>query len=136
MIGRPSRRCFLRILGAGGALIALPALGQTAWTIQGSERGVLRLVFYSDVHARTEWETPTALMMAAVAINAQKADLVLGGGDLIEGGFSSTSEEVAPRWDDYMAMHSAIEGEHHAVIGNHDLVGALPKDGSPPAADR
>jgi Icc protein len=135
MIGRPSRRCFLRILGAGGALTALPALAQTAWTIRGSERGVLRLVFYSDVHARTEWETPTALMMAANAINAQKADLVLGGGDLIEGGFSSTSEEVAPRWDDYMAMHSAIEGEHHAVIGNHDLVGALPMDGSPPAAD-
>jgi len=135
MIGRPSRRYFLKTLGAGGALIASPALAQTAWTIRGSERGVLRLVFYGDVHARTEWETPTALMMAAGAINAQKADLVLGGGDLITDGFDSTSEEVAPRWDAYMAMHSAIEGEHHAAIGNHDLVGVLPKDGSPPAAD-
>jgi 3',5'-cyclic AMP phosphodiesterase CpdA len=122
-------------LGAGGALIAWPALGQTAWTIQGSEHGVLRLLFYTDVHARPEWETPTALMMAADAINAQKADLVLGGGDLIDGGFGSTSGEVTLRWNDYMAMHSAIEGEHHAVIGNHDLVGARPKDGSPPAAD-
>ena len=118
MIGRPSRRCFLKTLGAGGALIASPVLAQTAWTIEGSERGVLRLVFYGDVHARTEWETPTALMMAAGAINAQKADLVLGGGDLITDGFDSTSEEVAPRWDAYMAMHSAIEGEHHAVIGH------------------
>ncbi|MCH8883160.1 MAG: metallophosphoesterase, partial [SAR324 cluster bacterium] len=68
-------------------------------------------------------------------LNAQKADLVLGGGDLITDGFESTSEEVAPRWNAYMAMHSAIEGEHHAVIGNHDLVGALPKDGSAPAND-
>ena len=135
MIGRPSRRRFLQALSASGALIASPALGQTAWTIQGSERGVLRLVFYSDVHTRTEWETPTALMMAAGAINAQKADLVLGGGDLITDGFDSTSEEVAPRWDAYMAMHSAIESEHHAAIGNHDLVGALPKDGSPSAED-
>ena len=135
MIGRPSRRRFLQTLSASGVLIASPALGQNAWTIQGSERGVLRLIFYSDVHARTEWETPTAIMMAASAINAQKADLVLGGGDLITDGFDSTSEEVAPRWDAYMAMHSAIEGEHHAAIGNHDLVGALPKDGSPPAAD-
>ncbi len=50
MIGRPSRRYFLKTLGAGGALIASPALAQTAWTIRGSERGVLRLVFYSDVH--------------------------------------------------------------------------------------
>jgi 3',5'-cyclic AMP phosphodiesterase CpdA len=135
MIGRPSRRCFLKTLGAGGAMIASPALGKIAWTIEGSERGALRLVFYTDVHARTEWETPTALMMAADAINAQGADLVLGGGDLIEGGFNSTPGEIAPRWDDYMAMHSAIEGEHHAAIGNHDLVGALPKDGSPPTAD-
>jgi len=135
MIGRPSRRRFLQTLSASGALIASPALGQNAWTIQGSERGVLRLIFYSDVHARTEWETPTAIMMAASAINAQKADLVLGGGDLITDGFDSTSEEVATRWDAYMAMPSAIEGEHHAAIGNHDLVGALPKDGSPPAAD-
>ncbi|HIF08676.1 MAG TPA: hypothetical protein EYQ81_01705 [Sneathiellales bacterium] len=98
-------------------------------------QGRLRIVFYSDVHARTEWETPTALMMAADAINAQKADLVLGGGDLITDGFDSTSEEVAPRWNTYMVMHSAIEGEHHAAIGNHDLVGALPKDGSAPADD-
>ena len=136
MIGKPSRRRFPQALSASGALMASPsALGQTAWTIQGSERGALKLVFYSDVHARTEWETPAALMMAADAINAQGADLVLGGGDLIEGGFNATSGEVAPRWDDYMVMHSAIEGEHHAVIGNHDLVGALPRDGSPPAAD-
>ena len=135
MIGRPSRRCFLKTLGAGGAMIASPALGKIAWTIEGSERGVLRLVFYTDVHARTEWETPTALMMAADAINAQGADLVLGGGDLIEGGFDATSGQVAPRWDDYMAMHGAIEGEHHTVIGNRDLVGARPRDGSPPAAD-
>jgi 3',5'-cyclic AMP phosphodiesterase CpdA len=136
MIGKLSRRRFLRTLGAGGALIASPpALGQTAWTILGSERGALRIVFYSDVHARTEWETPTALLTAADAINAQKADLVLGGGDLITDGFESTSEEVAPRWNAYMAMHSAIEGEHHVAIGNHDLVGALPKDGSAPAGD-
>jgi 3',5'-cyclic AMP phosphodiesterase CpdA len=136
MTGKPSRRRFLQALSASGALVAsTSALGQTAWTIQGSERGALKLIFYSDVHARTEWETPAALIMAAGAINAQKADLVLGGGDLITDGFQSTSEQVAPRWDAYMAMHHALESEHHAAIGNHDLVGALPKDGSPPAAD-
>jgi 3',5'-cyclic AMP phosphodiesterase CpdA len=135
MIGMPSRRRFLQTLSASGALIASPALGRSAWAIQGSERGVLKLIFYSDVHSRTEWGAPTGVMMAAGAINAQKPDLVLGGGDLITDGFDSTSEEVAPRWDVYMAMHDAIEAEHHAAIGNHDLVGAEPKDGSPPAAD-
>lgn len=135
MSGRPTRRRVLQALGAGGALIASPALAQSVWPARGSERGRLKLVFYSDVHARVEWQTPEAMMKAAGAINAQKADLVLGGGDLITDGFDSTSQEVAPRWDAYMAMHDAIEGEHHAAIGNHDLVAALPKDGSPPAAD-
>ncbi len=65
MIRRPSRRRFLQSLGASGAVIVSPAiLGQTACSMQGSERGVLRLVFYSDVHARTEWEwsSPTDLV--------------------------------------------------------------------------
>ncbi len=112
-----------------------PVLGRAVWNIQGSERGDLRLVFYTDVHARTEWETPNALMMAAASINAQKADLVIAGGDLITEGFDSTSETAAPRWDAYMAMHREIEADHHTTIGNHDLVGAQPKDGSRPAAD-
>ena len=74
MIGEPSRRRFLKTLGAGGALIVLPpALGQTACTIQGSERGVLRLVFYTDVHARTEWETPNALMMGSRSRGSRRA---------------------------------------------------------------
>lgn len=136
MTERPSRRRFLQGLGAGGALLAAgPALAETAWTIRGAERGDLRLVFYTDLHTRTEWETPTALMMAAGAINAQKPDLVVCGGDVITDGFEATSQQVAPRWDAYMAMHDTILGEHHVVIGNHDLVGVLPEDGSPPAAD-
>jgi len=135
MIGALSRRCFLKAAGAGGALIAAPGLGHTAWSMQGSQRGALRLVFYTDIHARTAADTPAALAMAAEAINAQKPDLVVCGGDLIAGGFAATSDEVAPRWDAYADMEKAIEGEHHAVIGNHDLVGARRNDGQVPATD-
>ncbi len=95
----------------------------------------LRIVFFSDVHARTEWGTPEALALAAQAINAQDADLVLGGGDLITDGFQSGPAAVAARWDAYMAFHDALEGRVHTVIGNHDLVAAVPEDGSAPAAD-
>lgn len=136
MTGALSRRYFLKSLSAGGALIASPAIAQTSWSIQGSGRGVLRLVFYTDIHANAEGETPAALAMAAAAINAQRADLVLCGGDLIGGGFDSRSDEVAPRWDAYMDMASAIEAEHHVVIGNHDLVGARLKNGSAAADPR
>ena len=135
MTDRFSRRFFLGGLAAGGTLAASPVLARTGWSIRGSDRGALRLVFYTDVHARTERETPTALAMATGAINAQSPDLVLCGGDLITGGFDSTAETVAPRWDAYMAMASAIEGEHHSVIGNHDIVAARPADGSAAATD-
>jgi 3',5'-cyclic-AMP phosphodiesterase len=135
MTGAQSRRSFLRSLGATGTLIASPSLARTSWGIQGSGRGALRLVFYTDVHADAKPQTSEALTMAAAAINAQKADLVLCGGDLIGGGFDSSSDEVAPRWDAYMNLARAIEAEHHAVVGNHDLVGARPKDGSAAAPD-
>ena len=130
-----SRRRFLQGVAAGGLLPASPALAAGRWTIQGASRGSLRLVFYTDVHAVPAEGIPAALSRAAAAINAQQADLVLGGGDLIGGGFAATPAQAAPRWDTYMAMHAAIAGEHHAVIGNHDLVGAAPQDGSPPAED-
>lgn len=74
-------------------------------------------------------------MQAAEMINAEKGDLVIGGGDFIKDGFHASSASVAPQWDVYMSMHHAIAGEHHTVIGNHDLVGVLPRDGSPPAVD-
>lgn len=130
MTGMLSRRSFLRSLSAGGLLFTSPVLAQTGWSIHGSERGVLRLVFYTDIHARADWDTPAALARAASSINAQQPDLVLCGGDLIEGGFESTSDEVAPRWDAYLDMLGSIRGEHHAVIGNHDLVGARPSGGA------
>lgn len=135
MTGVISRRALLESLGASSILLASPALARTSWGIRGSGRGVLRLVFYTDIHATANSRTSTALSMAAEAINAQNADLVLCGGDLIAGGFNARPNDVAPRWDAYTAMARAIEAEHHTVIGNHDLVGARPEDGSQPAPD-
>jgi 3',5'-cyclic AMP phosphodiesterase CpdA len=93
----------------------------------------MRLVFYTDVHARLEWETPKALAQAAGAINARKADLVITGGDLITDGFTSSAANAAPRWDAYMSLHRAIEADLYPAIGNHDLVAAKPMDGTPAA---
>ncbi len=97
----------------------------------------LRLVFFTDVHTRTEWQTPQALAQAAQAINAQKPDLVLGGGDLITDGFQATNAaEVEPRWQAYFEnFHRAIRAPVYSAIGNHDLVAARPADGSAPSAD-
>jgi 3',5'-cyclic AMP phosphodiesterase CpdA len=87
------------------------------------------------VHARTEWDTPKALAAAVDAINEQSPDIVVACGDLITDGFQSSAKTVAPRWDTYMRMHNSLDGEAHAAIGNHDLVAAIPEDGSEPSDD-
>jgi len=135
VIIRYGRRSFVRHCSVLGALVAAPGCARAVLPAAGSSRRPLRIVFYTDVHAQTELGTPDAVMRAAEMINAKKADLVIGGGDLITDGFESNPASAAPRWDVYMAMHDAIEGEHHTVIGNHDLVGALPRDGSPAVVD-
>lgn len=125
------RRDALKVVAGGAALLASPRL---AWG--GGGGGSLRLVFYSDVYARTEWDTPLALAQAADAINRIEADLVLCGGDLVTDGFQAPSEAaMAPRWDAYMAFHNAIEGDVHCALGPHDMVAADPDDGSPASPD-
>jgi len=122
-------------MAAGLALLTAGCSAKTCWRARGSEKGELRLVFFTDVHARTEWDTPVAMERAALAINAQKPEIVIAGGDLITDGFQSTAAEVAPRWVAYMKMQRTVAGDVYPAIGNHDLVAADPKDGSPPAKD-
>ena len=123
------RLCF------ASSVVAATIWLSSAMAADGDQSLDLRLVFFSDVHARTEWDTPLALAMAAEAINAEKADLVIAGGDLITDGFQSSAAPVAPRWDAYMAMHDTLAGQVHAVIGNHDLVAAIPEDDTEPSED-
>lgn len=128
-----TRRTFLGKLIASTFLFVGVGRKKTAWSAAGSDTGSLRLVYYTDIHARTEWETPAAMMRAADAINAQNSDIVLNGGDLIADGFQSSATSVEPRWDAYMKMHRAIDSDVYPAIGNHDLVAAVPEDGSVPA---
>lgn len=126
-----TRRGFLRVIGLGlGATACAGHRRSILWTPSAAQPR-LRVVFYTDVHARTEWETPRALERAVAAINAQKPDLVIAGGDLITDGFQSAAATVEPRWDVYLNMHRAIRAPLYPVLGNHDLVAALPEDGSP-----
>ncbi len=130
-----SGRMKLLCLMASCALVTAACSSQPNLSPNDSPDRSLRLVFFTDVHARAEWETPNALMKAARTINSYQPDLVIGGGDLITDGFQSSAASVAHRWDVYMSMHNALDGEVHSVIGNHDLVAAIPIDGSEPSAD-
>lgn len=127
--GKPLARLLRRGAAGGLCLWAVCAGGGAC-----APRPV-KVVFFTDVHARTEWDTPQALAQAAAAITAENADLVVGGGDLITDGYVSTPAQAAPRWDAYLAMHRAIRPAPVVAFGNHDLVGVVPPDGSAPAAD-
>ncbi len=130
-----TRRRFLGATAVAGLSFAGACSPRLVIPSRGPPRGSLHLAFYTDVHARTEGGTPQALQKAAAAINGGRPDLVLCGGDLIHGGFTNRAAKVSERWDVYMAMHRAIEGEQHVAIGNHDLVAAAPQDGRPPSLD-
>jgi len=128
-----TRRNFLGKLVGGIGLLAGGCSKKMIWPVRGSDCGSMRMVFYTDVHARTEWNTPEAMALAADVINARKSDIVISGGDLITDGFQSSYYKVASRWDAYMKMHNAIKSDIYPAVGNHDLVAAIPEDGTPAA---
>jgi len=121
--------------GGPGRCGLLPRFPAAVGLGRAVARPPLRIAFFTDVHARTEYGVPEAVARAAAAINARKPDFVIGGGDYITDGFQSSAAAVAHRWDVYLAMHRALRPPVHLAIGNHDLVAARPEDGSPPSAD-
>lgn len=132
-----SRRQFLGALAAGGAAVSWGWPRAASWAAApGGPAESLRIVFYTDIHGRLEWDTPEAMSLAARAMNDQKADLVLCGGDLITEGFQLSEAAVEPRWKAYLeALHRQLQPAAHAVPGNHDLVAAMPEDGGPALDD-
>lgn len=115
------RRWLLHSLVAAASLY-LPACTRIP---HRSNSGGLRMVFYTDVHAMAARGAADAVLIAAQAINQLKPDIIIGGGDYIDGGFDSTRSAMAPHWDIYMRMRRALEADHYPVIGNHDITGAL-----------
>lgn len=120
-----NRRRFLSsiALGALGGVVA----PRIAWAMSGSGRS-LRVVFFTDVHAIAKKEISQKLSLAAERINEMQGDIVIAGGDLISGGYHLGQEQAAPHWKEYLNFQNAICGSVHAALGNHDLVGARPKN--------
>lgn len=94
-----------------------------------------RFVFFTDVHANTKQKVIASLARAANKINDLKPDFIVGGGDLVSGGFRDNLDTVSPRWDVYAKFHQMLNAKVYSTLGNHDLVAAKPRDGSPAADD-
>lgn len=128
-----SRRRFFKI---GVVTAASTCLGPRLFALPDDPRHpALRLAFFSDVHARPEPFMEKALAQAASAINQLEPDLIIGGGDGIHGGFRMAAGAAGEHWDLYRSFLSQLKAPTCVAVGNHDLVGAEPEDGSAPAAD-
>lgn len=133
-----SRRRFLATAAGAGAGLALGWPQRLAWSVEphAADAARVRLLYYTDIHTRLEWDTPEALRMAADAMNAHRADLVLCGGDMITDGYNGSRSALQPRWTTYFEhLHRRLDSEPQVIVGNHDLVGVEPEDGTAPEAD-
>ena len=128
-----TRRSFLGA-GALAGTACLAGWPHAARGAEGEPDKPFRIAFFTDIHARVEWGTPEAMARCADLINAQKPDVVVCGGDLITDGFTLTSDQVNARWAAFRsALWDRLEAPVYTAIGNHDLVGVEPADGSAPA---
>lgn len=125
-----ARRTFVK-LGLAGA--ALPLLELRAAGAGGSRN--LRFLFLTDVHAMLERDAPTKMDDIAGRIRDLGIDLMIGGGDYVDGGFTSTAAQMEPKFALLHRFLEKINRRVEAVAGNHDLVGVCPADGSPPEPD-
>jgi len=129
-----NRRSFLATSLAGAAGLGFPT--RASWATPAGPAESFRLTYFTDIHARTEWDVPEALALAAKKINETEGDLVICGGDCITDGFQSGQEAVRPRWKAYQeGLAKQLKPPARTAIGNHDLVGAIPEDGSQPEKD-
>ena len=114
-----NRRDFL----VGGAVLGgVGALGLRA---DGKAEGApLKVAFFSDVHAREGAYTVEQLSRAAEQINSMQADVLIGGGDYLHGGFGADEAAAKPRWEVARGFLESLQGRRELVAGNHDLVGA------------
>jgi len=95
----------------------------------------LRIAFYTDVHSRPDMGVPAALEKLSSALREVEADVLICGGDVIDGGHRRAEALCQPYFDVYTEFLKSLNRPVEHVIGNHDLAGAAPEDGSPAAQD-
>ncbi len=129
-----TRRDFLVGMGAiFTSQILLPSVMRGA-TID-SQLKPLRLGFMTDCHATSERNAPAWLEQTAPLMNSLRPDLVIGGGDFVDGGFHYPGSIMEEHWKLSGSFLKKIEARVEPVIGNHDFYEPLRADGSPCGKD-
>lgn len=95
-------------------------------------------MFFTDIHARVEWETPAALLKATAAINAVQPKLVICGGDMIAEGYILTPAMILVSHMPLLTgfyqltegLESPVPSNRCLVVNNREVLAAF---GSHPA---
>ncbi len=95
----------------------------------------LRLGFLTDCHAMAEKNAPAWLDRTAELMNSLKTDLIIGGGDFVHGGFSSSGKTMDQRWVIASAFLRKLKVRLEPLIGNHDFYEPLTPGGKIAAHD-
>ncbi len=119
------RRSFLQTL-AGAGVFSISGCGS---------RRDLRAAFVTDIHWKSSSETDPHLDRCADALRAAKPDLVVCGGDLIHRGLLLSEAQAMEGISTMKSFFASLRVPCLFCLGNHDLFGAFPEDGSPPAPD-
>ncbi len=126
------RRDFLRASAlAGAGWFVASRVGHAV----AADLPPLRIVHYTDVHCMPGLTNTDLLARAAEKISAMHGDVVIASGDVIHEGHVSRVEDCVPRFEMYRGFLGALPPGVEHCVGNHDLAGARPRDGSAPAAD-
>jgi len=128
------RRKFLA--GGAAALAACAVPTRQIWARAGDAAlPPLRILFFTDVHSMSEKGAPEKMAATAGRIANEPCDVIIGGGDYLHGGFVSTLESMEERVEIFRNFLKLVNRPIHPMIGNHDLIAAMPEDGSPPATN-
>lgn len=95
----------------------------------------LRLGFLTDCHAELEHNAPAWLEQTAQLINSLKPDLIIGGGDFVDGGFHQPGRVMEQHWRLASTFLKKIHTRLEPVIGNHDFYEPLQHDKTPSPTD-
>lgn len=126
-----------RFLACGAAALAACGVPTRQIWARAGETALppLRILFFTDVHAMSEKGAPEKMEATAGRIANEPCDVVIGGGDYLHGGFGSTRENMKERVEIFQDFLRLVGRPIRPMIGNHDLIAAMPEDGSPPAPD-
>jgi len=132
-----NRKNFLKLLGVSSfaMLSSKTSAGSlfNAFEDKKSSPSPLRLAHLTDIHIQSGLESEKGFASCLHAVNGQKPDLILNGGDAIMNeAFTFSKEKVKKQWE---LFHKMMVTENslpvHHCIGNHDLYGwAMPSSSS------